>query len=131
MKEIGRLGYGALVRDERGSVIATKCQTRLGSLDLMLAEAGAVLMAIQQCKNLGFQRVHFEGDSKIVVEGVNSTKEDWSGKGMVLEDIKLELQAIPQWRMTFVRRDGNHAAHTLSKWAITEKCRPPVACYHF
>ena len=69
----------------------------LGSRDPTLAEEGAVLMAIQLCKTLGFQQVHFEGDTKIVVEGVNSSKDDWSGKGMLLEDIKLELRSIPQW----------------------------------
>lgn len=76
MKETGRLGYGALVWDERGLVIAAKCQTMLGSRDPTLAEEGAVLMAIQLCKTLGFQQVHFEGDTKIVVEGVNSSKDD-------------------------------------------------------
>jgi ribonuclease HI len=84
----------------------------------MLAEASVALMAIQLCKTLGFQRVHFEGDTKIVVNGVKSSEGDWSRKGMLLKDIKLELQSIPQWRMTFIHRDGNKAAHALSKIAL-------------
>jgi hypothetical protein len=36
---------------------------------------------------------------------------------MLVEDIKTELSAIPQWRMTFIRRDGNKAAHVLAKMA--------------
>jgi hypothetical protein len=52
-----------------------------------------------------------------VVDGVSSLKGDWSRKELMVEDIKCELQVFPQWRMTFVRRDGNQAAHALSKVA--------------
>jgi ribonuclease HI len=78
------MGYGALVWDERGLVVAAQCNSFLGSLDPTLAKAGAVLMAIQQCKTLGFRWVHFEGDTKFVVDGVNSSKGDWSRKGMLV-----------------------------------------------
>lgn len=39
----------------------------------------------------------------------------------MVDDIKSELQNVPQWRMTFVYRDGNTAAHALSKMA-TKDC---------
>ena len=116
-KEVGRVGYGALIRDKRGPVVAAQCKSFLGSLNPTLAEAGAALMAVQLCKSLGFQRVHFEGEPKIVIDDVNSPENDWSSKGMLVEDLRKELQAIPQWQMTFTRREGNKAAHALAKWA--------------
>jgi hypothetical protein len=73
------------------------------SLEPVLAEAGVASMVIQLCKTLGFQWVHFEGDTKIIIDGVNSSEGDWSRKSMLVEDIKMELRAIPQWRMTFTR----------------------------
>jgi ribonuclease HI len=94
-KEMGIVGYSTLVRDERGLVVATQCKSFSGRLNLVLAEAGAALIAVQMCKSLGFQRVQFEGDTKIVIDDVNSPKSVWSSKGMLVEDLKKELQAIP------------------------------------
>jgi hypothetical protein len=53
------MGYGAVVRDDLGLVVATQSITVFGCLDPTLAEAGAVLKAIQFCRSLGLQRVIF------------------------------------------------------------------------
>jgi ribonuclease HI len=66
-------------------VVAAQAVTLLGSLGPRLAEAGAILKVIQLCVSLGLQRVIFEGDSKGVVDGIHSTAENWSHKGMMLE----------------------------------------------
>lgn len=116
-KNKGWIGYGVLVREEKGLVVAAQCKAIMGSLDPTLAGAGAALLAIQPCKTLGFRLVHFVGDSLVVVDGINSSEGDWSRKGLMVEEIKFELRAFPQWRMTFVRRDGNQATHALSKVA--------------
>jgi hypothetical protein len=79
--------------------VAAQCKSVLGNLDPTLA--GAALMAIQLCKSLGFRRAHFEGDTKLVVDGVNSSNGDGSRTGMLVEDITQELRSIPQWCMTF------------------------------
>ena len=34
------------------------------------------------------------------------------------EDIKDEVRTVPQWKLSFVRRDGNKVAHVLSKLAV-------------
>jgi ribonuclease HI len=111
------MGYGAVVRDDLGLVVAAQAVTLLGSLDPCLAEAGAILKAIQLCVSLGLQRVIFEGDSKGVVDGIHSTAENWSHKGMMLDDIRIQLQHVSHWRVEFVRREGNQAAHTSAKMA--------------
>ena len=36
---------------------------------------------------------------------------------MIVANIKQKLLCLQQWRMTFVRREGNGAAHALSKVA--------------
>jgi hypothetical protein len=50
----GWMGYGAVVRDARGVVMAAQCKTIRGNLDATLAEAGAMLMAIHLCQMAGF-----------------------------------------------------------------------------
>jgi hypothetical protein len=57
-----------------------------------------------------------EGDAKGVID-VNCELADRSRLGHVIEDIKVELQELDQWQMTFVKRDGNKAT-LLSKYAV-------------
>jgi ribonuclease HI len=116
-KKKGWLGYGAVARDEKGVVMAAQCRTIKGNLEVTLAEAGALLMAIQLCQRLGFHTVLFESDSQIVVEGINCKNIDWSSKGLMLGDIQEALQGIHSWRLSFTHREGNKAAHLLAKLA--------------
>ena len=44
-------------------MLAAQCRTVKGCLDATLAEAGAMIMAIQLCQQLGFLIVHVEGDT--------------------------------------------------------------------
>jgi ribonuclease HI len=111
-------------REMRGGVVmAAQCRTIKGNLDVTLAEAGALLMAIQLCQRLGFHTVHFEGDSQIVVEGINSPTIDWSSKELMLGDILEALQGIYYWRISFTHREGNKAAHVLAKLATMVSMR--------
>lgn len=90
----------------------------MGYLAPAAAEAQAALLAIQLCRELGFIKVHLEGDAKGVVDAVNSGNVDTSWLGHVIEDIKLELNSLAHWKFTFVRRKGNQIAHCLAKFAV-------------
>ena len=59
---------------------------------------------------MGFQKIHFEGDAKSVVDAVNDVGANRSSLGLVIEDIRRELNSLAMWKMTFVRREGNHMA---------------------
>jgi ribonuclease HI len=48
----------------------------LRDLESSLAEAEAVLMSIQLCRDLGLSRIVFEGDAKGVVDGINLAEVD-------------------------------------------------------
>jgi hypothetical protein len=58
-----------------------------------------------------------EGDAQTVVTAINSLVFDRSRLGHIVEDVRLEVQDLGPWKFTFVKRDGNHAAHSLSKFA--------------
>ena len=62
-------------------MVAAKCFTRKGCPSPLVAEALAALLAIQLCKEMGLSQVHFEGDSKSVVDTMNHGEEDWSLSG--------------------------------------------------
>jgi hypothetical protein len=70
-KTQGWMGFGVVVRDETGMVIVAQCKSFVGALD-STAKARAALMAIQMCRERGFTKVHFEGDTQNVINVVNS-----------------------------------------------------------
>jgi hypothetical protein len=119
--QCGWMGFGAVVRDAKGEVLAAQCKTVRGCLDATLAKAGAMLMAIQLCQKLGFLIVHVEGDTQVVVNGNLSPEVDWSGKGLMLGDIAETLKGFYQWRISYTHRDGNQAAHGLAILAKAEE----------
>jgi ribonuclease HI len=103
-----------------GKMMVAGCQSWTGCPDASTAEAIAAKMTITKCKEMGFLKIHFEGDAKVVIDAVLSEEDDWSRKGTVIEDIKEELRTVPQWKMTFTRREGNKAAHVLAQCAVQQ-----------
>jgi ribonuclease HI len=114
----GHMGLGAVIRDSTGTVLAARCEIRRGILSPVAAEAKVALLTVRLCRELGLRKIHLEGDAKTVVDAVNSNEEDRSWVGHLFEDIKGELSSFDGWRMSFVRRDGNHVAHKLARFAV-------------
>ena len=67
---------------------------------------------------MGFHKIHFERDAKSVVDAINDVGVDRSNLRLVIEDIRRELNSLAMWKMTFVRREGNHMAHQLVKYVM-------------
>jgi ribonuclease HI len=116
-KDKGWMGFGVVVRDEWGQIIAAQTKSERGCLEPTMAEARAALLAISLCKTRGLNRIIFEGDAQVVIKAIHSEEVDGSCLGVIVADIKSELQAFPQWRLAFVRREGNEMAHFLSREA--------------
>jgi ribonuclease HI len=114
------MGIAVVVHDHMGKMAVAGCQTQKGCPDSSTAKALAVQMAIKKCKEMGFPKVHFEGDVKVVIDAVLSEEEDWSRRGNMKEDIKEELCTVSHWSMSFVRREGNKVAHVLSQLAVQQ-----------
>jgi ribonuclease HI len=131
----GRMGLGVVFRDSRGKLLVARCVTKKGCLEPAGAEALALLLAIQMCREMGYSKLHLEGDAKAVIDAVHSTEVDRSWMGHLIEDVKVELQAVLYWQLTFVRREGNKVAHDLAKFALTHSTAEtwhdmPPGCIH-
>ena len=118
MRDFGWMGLGIVVWDSFGNLLVARSEIRLGCLAPAAAEAKAAVLVIQLCREMGFLRVHIEGDAKSVVDAVNSVDVDKSWLGHVIEDIKMELKSLAHWKMAFVKREGNQVAHNLAKYAV-------------
>jgi ribonuclease HI len=90
-KDKNWIGFGMVLRDEQGSVLAAFSKTIIGRLDVLKAEAKACLTAIQFFQGLGFLRIHLEGNAQGVIFAINSEHSNWSSMGVFVEDIKHEL----------------------------------------
>lgn len=114
----GIIGRAVVIRDHRGQLVAARCMSRMGCPSPLAAEALVALMAVKLSKELGLQNVHFQGDAKSVVDAVNCVEDDRSRMGHVMEDLKVEVQSILQWKMSFIKREGNNVAHVLAKYMV-------------
>jgi ribonuclease HI len=63
-----------ILRDHTGRMIAAKCSARLGCLNPAAAEAIAALEAMVLCCRLGYDRIQFEGNAKLVVEAITTNE---------------------------------------------------------
>jgi ribonuclease HI len=91
---------------------------RKGRLDPVAAEAYAAGMALKTCRALRYELVQFEGDAKLVVDAVNSGEIDRGRIGHVVEDLRAEMTWSISWKMGYVQRGNNSAAHGLAKHAV-------------
>ncbi|KAF5481630.1 hypothetical protein F2P56_002269, partial [Juglans regia] len=113
-----RMGVGVVIRNWEGSVTATLSSSRCIFPDAKLAEAMAALRAVLFCKQIGISRVLLEGDALNVVNDINSEAKDWSSVGLIIQDIKTELQNLEYGSVHFISRNSNCIAHCLAKNAL-------------
>ncbi|KAF5480830.1 hypothetical protein F2P56_001543 [Juglans regia] len=99
-----RMGVGVVIRNWEGRVTATLRSSRSIFPDAKLAKAMAALRAVLLCKQLGISRVLLEGDALNVVNDINLETKDWSSAGMIIQDIKAELQNLEYGSAQFISR---------------------------
>jgi ribonuclease HI len=115
----GRMGFGVIARDHNGEVKVMRSRLSRGFLSPFAAEAQAVLVAIQTCAEMGFSKVYMEGDAKVVIEAVLSKGQNNGQYGHVMEDIQDGVRIFSDWRLGYVRREINGAAHALAQLALS------------
>ena len=67
----------------------------------------AAMVAMELCRELGLIDVYLKGDAKTIIYAVNHEEADWSRTWHLVDDIKVGLQRFAQWRLCFVKREGN------------------------
>ena len=121
MEKTGLVGLGVVIRDHQGNMVAAKSLTRTGLLEPVIAEAVAALIEIQISHELGYSTVWFEGDAKIIVDAILSNETDWSRKRHLVDDIRVDLKHFTHWKLSYMRRGANQAAHLLAKLATRQE----------
>ncbi|XP_041009471.1 probable inactive receptor kinase At5g53320 [Juglans microcarpa x Juglans regia] len=94
----------------------------------VIVEAIALIRTIEVCREMGFNKVVFEGDALIVINAVKEDVACWAWYGQVVEDVKSSLKELLHWEIQFVRREGNMIAHSLAKDYNINGTVPPFIC---
>lgn len=88
------MGFGAIIRDSNGFVVAA-CNTTQNSItDPLAAKAWASLNAVKLCKDVGIFYIILEGDSRQVVKEINEVSPNESRYCHLVEGVKMLLQSF-------------------------------------
>ena len=83
----------------------------------ILACRKAVQLAIQR----GIQKLHLETDSQGVARMIGEEGRNLSPVGQMIEEVKNMIRTREEFKLTWVRRSANGAAHILAKLGVNSR----------
>jgi ribonuclease HI len=88
------MGFGAIIRDVGGHLVAACTRTQDNIVEPIVAEAWAGLVAVLLCMEKGVFDIILEGDSQKVVNEINKATLNVSRYGHFVDGIKTVLQSL-------------------------------------
>ncbi|MBC7221030.1 ribonuclease HI family protein [Candidatus Bipolaricaulota bacterium] len=119
----GESAIGVLVTDDKGQVL-DQVSKLIGRATNNVAEYKALLEGIRLAIELSPDETVFLTDNQLVANQVNGFYQVREPHLELLNRNALDLLArLPRWRVNFVEREINHAAHRLAEQAFRERTR--------
>ncbi|XP_023880084.1 uncharacterized protein LOC111992454 [Quercus suber] len=115
--DLGCSGVGAIIRNERGEVMAALSAKGPFVQDSEEAETLACRKALEFAIDVGILDLIIEGDNASVMRAVASNFMDGSRLGNVLEDIHCLMSGLRWSSVSCVKRSANTVAHCLARFA--------------
>ncbi|KAM6580851.1 hypothetical protein CsatA_004625 [Cannabis sativa] len=112
------IGIGAIVRDTTGNVLGCLCRSLFGNFTVILAEAVALMVALDWSLTLGLPLHVVESDCLALVSTLPKRFSLCNELGSLLDDIASLLSSFPEASLIHVRRTANKAAHELAVHAL-------------
>ncbi|XP_019190289.1 PREDICTED: uncharacterized protein LOC109184707 [Ipomoea nil] len=107
--------YGFVVLDGDSSFLAAANGPLACPYDPLLAEAMAMSEALSWLKDNGYSGGRIYTDSLVLVSGLNYASSFRTYFGYILLSCNRLVSALPGTFVSFINRDANHVAHSLSK----------------
>ena len=117
----GRAGGGVVLRDANGGFLASACHLFPQVVDPEVAEIMACKRALRVAADINVQKVHLELDCQSLVHVLKQPEKNLSVMGPWLEEIKTMLRSFEDFKVSWVRRSANVAAHKLAKVGVGEE----------
>ena len=112
----GRSTVRVVVRDSRGMLVAAACKVLNGNYGAVVTEAFAVNEGVRLAMELELQQVIVESNSAGVVEAFNESDCD-DEFGMVIQGSLELVRSFRSWKVRYLKREYNRAAHVLAQFA--------------
>ncbi|GAU45117.1 hypothetical protein TSUD_183250 [Trifolium subterraneum] len=113
----GRTSMGLCFRDNSGHFMAGMAQWQQTVISSVEGEAWALLLAMEEARYRGLDRVQFESDSKVLIEVIHMKRRGNSEFLSIIHDILSLMSSFINFEVKFVRRQANLVAHTLARAA--------------
>ena len=116
-----------MAHDEAGNILKGWVMST-PSLDPTIAEASAILWAIQLAQSKNFQRILVESDSKVCVDAVLDVNGsvNWDIFSLCNDTKTLALDFV-SYSFVWVRREANMVAHIMAKFFPPHSL--PITCF--
>ena len=118
IKAGGKVGLGAVLRDDVGDVLVAMCDKWEGECSVLMAEAMALREGMKTVLEAGFHSLMVEVDNATLYEAVRKKKKDQTSLGLILHDIFVLSEQCSFYSIDFIRREGNQVAHCLAKHSL-------------
>lgn len=121
-----RAAIAVVARNSNG-IILNAWVKELMNLDSLVAEASAILWAMELATVEGFGKVTIESDAKVCIDELSSSEasSNWKISALIGQSLAL-VSRFSFCDFQWVRRDANQAAHALAKVAFS--LRLPFCC---
>ncbi|GAU12879.1 hypothetical protein TSUD_73660 [Trifolium subterraneum] len=113
----GRTSMGLCFRDNSGHFMAGMTQWQQTVISSVEGEAWALLLAMEEARHRGLNRVQFESDSKVLIEVIHMKRRGNSEFLSIVHDIISLMSSFINFEVKFVKRQANLVAHTLARAA--------------
>ncbi|GAU50209.1 hypothetical protein TSUD_408920 [Trifolium subterraneum] len=113
----GKTLVGLCFRDNNGQFMAGMTQWQQTVVSSVEGEARALLLAMEEARHRGLDRVQFESDSKVLIDAIHMKCRGNSEFLSIVHDILSFMSSFLNFEVKFVRRQANSVAHTLARAA--------------
>ncbi|KAM6547197.1 hypothetical protein CsatB_018873 [Cannabis sativa] len=112
-------GFGCVVRNADGILIAAFAGVKPGRVSPELAEIMGIMEALSWLKNHSYTQAIVETDSLVCAEAIRSAEVFVSSFGSVVEDCKKIFKSLFNVSLLFVKRSANCVAHFVARHSIS------------
>lgn len=106
---------GMILRDRCGNFVATRVSCIPGNMRVEEGEAMGLHEALSWIEDLGYSKVIFETNCKMVVHCLDSGLLEFSEFGELIRRCKSILLTNPLFHVVHIHREANFVAHALTR----------------
>ena len=108
---------GVIIQNDKGLAMAVSSQTIPLPTSIEMVEVLAAHSALCLARELQFDQVIVEGDSKLVIKTLNSEDYSSTSFGHIIRDIKIAFSAFRYLVFCHTGTQGNKVTHRLARLA--------------